>query len=156
MTEGKGWQSHAACGGMDANKFILNQVGDEEVSHLEVANGGYTSTVKLRSWNEHKVKQAQEVCFSCPVRSSCLSSAEASDLYWTVRGGARPTMLDGRGPTGKKCRPPLAGIDEYPEYVCPSGHTGDANRVRYPGGKVKCRACAEDRYEALKSARIAE
>lgn len=136
---------------MPIEDFSPSQIDDEDVQHLKAGRGrARPDMTKLREFNEVKVAKAQEICSSCPVRKLCLSSAHPADLYWTVRGGARPVIMESRARNDARTRPPIAGIDEYPEYRCKQGHTGDENRHRSPNGKMKCRTCNAEKSRGAK------
>lgn len=116
------WQDDAACGGIDTETFMVNRLGDPEVSHIK-------STQVLRQHNSDKIERAKALCSDCPVVQQCLDSASSADRHWSVRGGETPGALS----TGKLRMShgdiPNADTNEYIEYRCRRGrHLGSSYR----------------------------
>lgn len=124
------WRDEAACSGMDADLFELQD--SEEVDE--------ESQWELIAWG-------LSVCTGCPVRASCLSEASDHDLHWTIRGGQPPEGLfpDSKAPKNViydaglqpsrqkgKAKPSLR------RDTCERGHK---DWVLEKSGKRRCRTC---------------
>lgn len=103
------WQDDALCDGM------------EEI--FEVAFRGEPLTAGLNNeeidqLNLDNYEFAKSICDGCPVRASCLSSADESDRYWTTRGGEMPTALSSKLEDGKRSKPPSFRYEDYKLWSC--------------------------------------
>lgn len=159
MTED--WYELAACKESDPNLFIMDQKDDVDPGLIRGAKG-LPDFRKLRHHNQLKMAKAAKVCAGCPVVDQCSSSAHEADLYWSVRGGELPLMLQGQMENQSPGKPPLVGMHEYLAYQCPSGHSGDehiAHRWTAPkkgAEKVRsryCMTCYNEKRAAREAAR---
>lgn len=103
------WTDDAACSGVNPELFQMSQAGDPGLEGI--------GKVELRKFNEQKAEQAKSYCEGCPVRATCLERAEASDLYWSVRGGETPTSLVPLK-DGSKRKFPAAGTEDWVGWHC--------------------------------------
>ena len=129
------WQDDAACSGIDPDKFMVSRRGDPDLKNAH----GQT----IRKHNLKKMEEAEKVCDGCPVRATCLTNAEESDLYWTMRGGQWPTSMRAVGSKYKKKPPSVPTVEDQDE--CPQGHVAWKRRSDRPG-----RYCATCSAEAGK------
>lgn len=106
------WQDDAACNGVDPELFEVANEG-------EPAALGYPARSKaLLQLNMDRHEQAKSICEGCPVRATCLSSADPSDLYWTTRGGQLPAFLKPREKNQNGKKGPAFKFDDYNLWSC--------------------------------------
>lgn len=106
------WQDDAACGGIDPDLFTIVLYGEESVKDLTAKE------VTELNWSQVTFMK-EEYCDGCPVAASCLSSADPSDRYWTIRGGQPPTrLIELQEAPKKKLRAPLFRFDDYKLWEC--------------------------------------
>lgn len=123
------WTDDAACANAMPELFILSTKDDPGLEGI--------SNAELRKLNESKVETALKYCESCPVKKSCLASAEGSDLHWSVRGGQTPKRL-----LGQKAVISFPAED-YFEWECKKCGGGEYG-WHMNGGKLAkyCRPCS--------------
>lgn len=130
------WHSQAACSGMNPSGFMLR-----DMDSMVVGNSN-----DLWKLNDERVKAAQTVCHSCPVRQECFDDANEEDLNWTVRGGQRPRALT--VPRGRPKKGAPENLHSRNEKPCTRGHKG---MWRYSRSKWTCKGCEklsrDEKYE---------
>lgn len=114
LTKSYVWQDDAACVGIDP----------EEFQYLQTTDPGYESKIYITKWgkkkplgerdtNRAKLEKSALVCAGCPVRQKCLDEANSSDLFWTLRGGRLPGVLE-----IKTRFAPAFDVKNYIEWGC--------------------------------------
>ena len=100
-----------------------------DFSYLEVGDPGVPedlSPMREVHFNLPRLKEAREVCSTCPVKGKCLESATPSDRFWTVRGGELPKLAR---TNVKKNNFPSAKTDPYMPDLCQRGHSNWLRRA---------------------------
>lgn len=101
-TETYVWQEEAACGSLDP-KYFEFQDRDNPSYRPEKGryNGGKVRVLEVRPSNRVRLTKGQAVCLTCPVAQQCIETADQADVFYTVRGGYLPIVLDYPGPKPK-------------------------------------------------------
>lgn len=76
------WQEDAAC---RFQPYTLFEIADK---HSPISIG--LSGTEIKELNDANFERAQEICNTCPVKGTCLETAEKEDFDWSVRGGLLP------------------------------------------------------------------
>jgi len=128
------WTDDAACKNTNPELFQVSEGTDPGLEGI--------GTQELNRFNLDKVEQAKKICEGCPVRATCLSVAEPSDLYWSVRGGETPTRLIPRE-NGKKPYMPVFNATEWVGWNCQKhGRDFMFERSYNDGVRPYCGRCA--------------
>lgn len=92
------WTDDAACNGVDPKYFTYQDKEDRDYAPERGRyNGGKVRELSVRQSNMIRLLKGQKVCLSCPVAQRCLDEADASDMFYTVRGGYLPAILENPG-----------------------------------------------------------
>jgi transcription factor WhiB len=133
------WRDDAVCDGMDPSLF-------------ELTDNIRTLTEGEREDEEARIAEGLKICSRCPVRQECRTNANASDKYWSTRGGQPPEglFLDAKMPrfaTGSNGREggfrPGEGPVRKLKEECKNGHK-DGWKAKADGRRF-CGTCATER-----------
>lgn len=91
------WTDDAACNELNPGYFTYQGADDPDYTPETVLVRGKTGKAGVRRSNEIRLKKGQAVCLTCPVAQKCLDEANASDVFWTTRGGYLPAILENPG-----------------------------------------------------------
>jgi hypothetical protein len=127
------WTDDAACRDTNPELFQVSEATDPGLEGI--------GTQELRQYNLDKVEQAKQICESCPVKKTCLSRAEPTDLYWSVRGGETPTRLIPRTDT-KRPYMPVFNTEWIGWHCKEHGDAFKMEKVYKDGTRPYCGQCS--------------
>lgn len=127
------WQDDAACGGVDPEEFVYQQKDDPNYKPMSyLTQWGKKKPAGERDANRMRLEKSALLCADCPVKQQCLDSANPSELFWSVRGGLLPGVLEKRIKQG-----PASDVKDYFPWECKL-HGRTFMGLRYGGrGRVE-------------------
>lgn len=109
------WQDDAACEGVDPDESFMDESSDDDYAGIG-KNKIRQALVAVNLPRYEKFKS--DYCDTCPVMETCAREAQASDKFWSVRGGEMPGILQLQMTVGSRIRPPAFDRSDYYEWSC--------------------------------------